>query len=129
MLAWVLALLGVPVVAVGLLALRDAVGVPGMLLLLLLAPVGVALLGGMRPALVASVVAFLLADWFYFAPTNSLRLSLARDAVALVVFVAVAALVSGLVDRLARRSARAGPRPGRGGDPGLARLGRGRPRP
>ena len=104
-LAWCLALLGVPVVAVGLLALRDPVGIPGMLLLLLVAPVGVALLGGMRPALAASVVAFLLADWFYFAPTNSLRLSLARDAVALVVFAAVAALVSGLVDRLARRTA------------------------
>jgi two-component system, OmpR family, sensor histidine kinase KdpD len=104
-LAWALALLGVPLVAVGLLALKDAIGVPGMLLLLLLAPVGVAMLGGMRPALVGSVVAFVLADWFYFVPTSSLRLSLARDAVALVVFAAVAALVSGLVDRLARRSA------------------------
>jgi len=105
MLAWVLAIVGVPLVAVGLLLLQHAVGVPGMLLLLLLAPIGVALVGGMRPALVASVVAFLFADWFYFAPTQSLRLSLARDAVALVVFVAVAALVSGLVDQLARRSA------------------------
>ena len=67
-LAWAAGVLGVPLVAVGLLPLQDAVGVPGMLLLLLLAPIGVALLGGMRPALVASVLAFLLADWFYFAP-------------------------------------------------------------
>ena len=105
MLAWVLGLVGVPLVAVGLLPLQDAVGGPGMLLLLLLAPVGVALVGGMWPALVASVLAFLFADWFYFTPTGSLRLSLARDAVALAVFVAVAALVSALVDQLARRSA------------------------
>lgn len=104
-LAWAMAFVAVPLLAVGLLTVRDAVGVPGMLLLLLLAPIAVALVGGMWPALAASVVAFLLADWLYFEPTHSLRLSLARDAVALVVFVAVAALVSGLVDQLARRGA------------------------
>ncbi len=101
-LAWVLALLGVPAVAVGLLALRDAVGVPSLLLLLLLVPVGVALLGGTRPALVAAVVGVLFANWFYLPPRDSFRVALASDAVALVVFVAVAALVSALVDRLAR---------------------------
>ena len=103
--AWFLALVGVPLVAAGLLAVQDSVGVPGMLLLLLLVPIGAALLGGVRPALVASVLAVLLADWFYFHPTSSFRLEFARDAVALVVFVGVAGLVSGLVDRLARRSA------------------------
>ena len=66
---------------------------------------GVALLGGMRPALVASVVALPHGRWVYFEPTGSLRLSFARDAVALLVFVAVSALVSGLVDGLSRRNA------------------------
>ena len=47
----------------------------------------------------------MLADWFYIEPTHSLRFAHAGDALALVVFVAVSALVSGLVDRLARRSA------------------------
>jgi two-component system sensor histidine kinase KdpD len=59
----------------------------------------------MVPALVASLVAFLMADWFYITPTHSLRFAHAGDALALVVFVAVSALVSGLVDRLAGRSA------------------------
>ena len=76
-----------------------------MLLLLLLPPVAIAMLGGLRPALVASAVAFLFADWFYIEPTHSLRFAHAGDALALVVFVAVSALVSGLVDRLARRTA------------------------
>ena len=80
-------------------------GVPGTLLLLLLAPVAVAMLGGMVPAIVASLIAFLMADWFYIAPTHSLRFAHAGDALALVVFVAVSTLVSGLVDRLAGRSA------------------------
>ncbi len=80
-------------------------GVPGILLLLLLAPVAVALVGGLRPALTASCVAFVFADWFYIDPRQSLRFSHAGDALALVVFVAVSTLVSGLVDRLERRGA------------------------
>jgi two-component system sensor histidine kinase KdpD len=65
----------------------------------------VALLGGLGPALAASAVAFLFADWFYIEPTHSLGLGRAGDALTLVVFVAVATLVSGLVDLLARRNA------------------------
>ena len=56
------------------------------------------------------------ADWFYIEPTHSLRFAHAGDALALVVFVAVSALVSGLVDRLAggpRSSRRVRPRPRR----------------
>ena len=70
-----------------------------------LGPLAVALLGGLFPALAASVVAFLLADWYFIVPTHSLRFRHAGDAAALLVFVAVSVLVSGLVDRLARRSA------------------------
>ncbi len=103
--AWALALGGVPLFALLLLPFKDAIGVPGMLLLLLLLPVAIAMLGGLVPALVGSGVAYLCADWFYIAPTHSLRFARAGDALALVVFVAVSALVSGLVDRLARHSA------------------------
>ena len=88
-----------------LIPLRDAMGVPGTLLLLLVGPVAVAVLGGLLPAIAASLVTFLLADWFYIAPTHSFRFAHAGDALALVVFVAVSALVSVLVDRLASRSA------------------------
>ena len=103
--AWALALGGVPLFTIALLPFKDSIGVPGMLLLLLLLPVATAVLGGLLPALAASAVAYLCADWFYIEPTHSLRFAHAGDALALVVFVAVSALVSGLVDRLARRSA------------------------
>jgi two-component system sensor histidine kinase KdpD len=103
--AWVVALAGIPVVALALLPFKETIGTPGLLLLLLLAPVGVAIIGGLYPALVASIVAFVAADWYYIPPTSSLRFARAGDALALVVFVAVSALVSGLVDRLARRTA------------------------
>ncbi len=103
--AWICAFVGIPLVVLALIPLRDAMGVPGTLLLLLLGPVAVAVLGGLVPAIAASLVAFLLADWFYIAPTHSFRFAHAGDALALVVFVAVSAFVSGLVDRLASRSA------------------------
>ena len=100
-----MALVGVPIVVLLLLPFKDAIGVPGMLLVLLLVPIGVAILGGLAPALVGSGIAYLCADWFYIEPTHSLRFAHAGDLLALVVFVVVSALVSGLVDRLARRSA------------------------
>ena len=103
--AWVCALVGIPLVVLALIPLRDAMGVPGTLLLLLIGPVVVAVLGGLMPAIAASLVTFLLADWFYIAPTHSFRFAHAGDALALVVFVAVSAFVSVLVDRLASRSA------------------------
>ena len=62
-----------------------------------------ALVGGLYPALVAAAVAFLVADWFCTS-TRRAACAFARvgDLVALVVFVAVAAVVSVLVDRLAQ---------------------------
>jgi two-component system sensor histidine kinase KdpD len=103
--AWLGAIVGIPAFVIALLPFEDATGTTGVMLLLVLAPIAVALLGGLRPALVASAVAFLFADWFYIEPKHSLRFDKAGDALALVVFVAVATLVSILVDRLARRGA------------------------
>jgi two-component system sensor histidine kinase KdpD len=103
--AWVGATVAVPLLALALLPFDDVVGVPGTLLVLLLAPVAIAVIGGFAPALVASCTAFVVADWFFIQPTHSLRFAHAGDALALAVFVAVAAIVSGLVDRLSRRSA------------------------
>ncbi len=72
--AWIVALVGVPIVVLLLLPFKDAIGVPGMLLVLLLVPIGVAILGGLAPALVGSGIAYLCADWFYIEPTHSLPL-------------------------------------------------------
>jgi two-component system sensor histidine kinase KdpD len=103
--AWIVAVVGIPALVVALLPFEDSIGTPGLLLMLLLGPIAAALLGGLAPALVASAIAFLGADWFYIEPKQSFRFARAGDALALVVFVGVSALVSSLVDRLARRNA------------------------
>jgi two-component system sensor histidine kinase KdpD len=103
--AWAIALGGVPVLVVILRAIEGTIGIPAALLVLLLAPVTAALLGGLYPSLVASAVAFLLANWFFFEPRETFRVDHAGDLLALLVFVAVSALVSTLVDRLSQRSA------------------------
>ncbi len=102
--SWIGALVGVPALAVMLVPFDEQLGPAGSLMILLLGPVAVALVGGLRPALAASFAAFVAADWYYIPPTGTLRIERAGDAAALVVFVAVASLVSGLVDRLSSRT-------------------------
>jgi two-component system, OmpR family, sensor histidine kinase KdpD len=102
--AWLLTLVGVPLATAAVFPARDTLGIGGSLLVLLLLPIGVALLGGMRPALVAAVVGFTLADFYYVPPTHSIRFARASDSIVLMVFVLVAAIVSALVDRLTRRT-------------------------
>jgi len=83
------------------LALADGV------LLFLAAVVGVALLGGSGPALLAAVGGFLLLNYFFTAPVRSLNINTVQGALALVVFVLVAAAVSWIVDLAARRTRQA----------------------
>jgi two-component system sensor histidine kinase KdpD len=70
---------------------------------MLLAIVLVAVVGGWRPALVSTVVGFLLADFLYTRPYYSLRVGQLVDVVALGVFVVVAIVIGGLVDILTRQ--------------------------
>jgi len=98
---------------------------PGTLLVLLLAPVAVAMLGGLLPALVSSLVAFLLADWFFIEPIHSMNIRRAGDGLALVVFVAVSSLVSFLVDAWRGAQRTAGARSGGDRGAGQAGLGHG----
>jgi two-component system, OmpR family, sensor histidine kinase KdpD len=102
-LAWLLGTVGVGLLAVALSPLRTGLGLPGALLCLLLAVVAVALTGGLRPAAAATVVAALAADYFFVPPIYSLDVANPANAVALVVFFAVAGIVSHLIDRLTRR--------------------------
>jgi two-component system sensor histidine kinase KdpD len=77
-----------------------------MLLCNLLAVVGVALLGGSRPAMLAAGVAFVMSDFFFAPPFYSLRIGRVVDLIALITFVVVAAAVGYLVDLLARQGMR-----------------------
>src|SRR5690606_7318050 len=102
---WAAALVAVPLLALALAPLEGAVEPSGVLLLLLLGPVAVAVIGGLAPALVASVAAFVSADLLFIEPKGSLRIGGPADVLGLAVFIAVSGLVSVLVDRLARRTA------------------------
>jgi two-component system sensor histidine kinase KdpD len=102
------ALVGVlmfPLLTMVMIALRESLGLPGALLLYLLAVVVVAAIGGIWPALVASVAAFLLANWYFTPPFHQLSIRKTEDLLALVAFLFVAGVVSGLVNAAARRAA------------------------
>ncbi|MCU1567189.1 MAG: histidine kinase [Pseudarthrobacter sp.] len=66
--------------------------------------VGVALLGGLRPAVPAAVVAGLVVNYFSVLPVGSLTVIDPENVLALLIFVLVAVAVSLVVDRSARLS-------------------------
>jgi two-component system sensor histidine kinase KdpD len=104
------ALLGavlLPVLTLVMVGWRDSLGLPGVLLLYLLAVVAVAATGGVWPALGASVGAFVLANWYFISPLHEWTIHEGKDLIALVVFLIVAGVVSALVNAAARRSAEA----------------------
>jgi two-component system sensor histidine kinase KdpD len=76
-------------------------------LLFLLAVVVVALVGGFLPAMLVAVGGSLLLNYYFTPPLNTFTISEANNALALVVFVVVAALVSSVVDLAARRTRQA----------------------
>jgi two-component system sensor histidine kinase KdpD len=102
--AWSLAVVLPVAITLGLIPVRSSLELSGVLLCNLLGVVGVALLGGIRPAGLATGVAFVASDFFYAPPFYSLRVGRAVDLIALITFVVVAAAVGGLVDLLTRQS-------------------------
>jgi two-component system, OmpR family, sensor histidine kinase KdpD len=96
-----------PLLTLVMSGVRDSLELPGALLLYLLAVVAVAAVGGVWPALAASVVAFLLVNWYFIPPIHEWTIHEGKDLIALVVFLLVAGVVSGFVHFAARRSAEA----------------------
>ncbi|MFC1432452.1 ATP-binding protein [Streptacidiphilus sp. N1-3] len=89
---------------------RGAVNLTSDILIFLLAVVGVALLGGVTSALLASLFASLLLNYYFIPPIHRFTINDPNNILALVVFAAVALTVAAVVDRatrLARRAARA----------------------
>ncbi len=105
---WLTAVL-VPVLLTLVLLLfdRDEQNLPSHLMLYLAGVVAVALVGGLWPALVTSVVSFAVLNWFFTEPTGLLIIDQPGDIVALVVFMLVAGSVASVVDLAARRSTQA----------------------
>ncbi|WP_406038394.1 DUF4118 domain-containing protein [Micromonospora sp. NBC_00898] len=103
LLGFALAGLGMPLLTLLLWALPD-LSLTNDILLFLAGVVGVALVGGMWPALVAALVGSLLLNWFFTPPFYTLTIAEADNLLALGVFVGVAVAVSWVVDVAARRT-------------------------
>jgi two-component system sensor histidine kinase KdpD len=99
-----LALLGLPLLTLGLAAVRNDLSLPSDILAFLGWVVVVALVGGMYPALAGAVVGFLLLNYYFTPPLYQFTIAERENVLALVVFLAVAAAVSVTVDQAARRT-------------------------
>lgn len=93
-----------PAITAILTALRPHVSLGGTLLTYLLAVVVISAVGGVWPALVSAVAAFLIANWYFTPPIHTFTISEGDELVALIVFLAVAGIVSGFVAVAARRA-------------------------
>ncbi len=103
-LGWLLAAGGVPLLTVALANLRTAVALPTVLVLFMALIVITAAVGGRRPAFLAAAGGFLSANWYFTPPYRQWTVAEAEHALALAVFLGVAALVSHFVDAAAHRS-------------------------
>lgn len=101
---WVVAVLAPVLLTALLVPLRPIHGLPTDVLLYLALTVGVALVGGRLPSLCAAVLGFLSLNWFFTPPTGELTIDKPENALALVVFLVVAATVASVVDVSARRA-------------------------
>lgn len=106
-----LAAIGLPMLTFGLSHLRGSLSLPSHLLIFLFAVVGIALVGGLGPAVLAAVLASLLVNWYFTPPYYTLTIEQPQNLLALLVFLVVALAVSILVNvagRQATEAARAG---------------------
>ena len=90
-----------------LVPLQGVLNLVSDVLLFLLLTVVVALVGGMLPALVSAVVGSALLNYWFTPPLHTLTIRDTNNALALLVFLAVAILVSIVVDVAARRTRQA----------------------
>ncbi|GAA4396142.1 ATP-binding protein [Tsukamurella soli] len=104
---WALALLG-PVVLTALLAnTRPWHSLPTELMLFLVLTVGVALVGGLRPAVPNAVLGSLLLNYYFTPPFYTLTIASGENVFALAVFVATGIAVASVVSVAARQTSAA----------------------
>jgi two-component system sensor histidine kinase KdpD len=104
---WVVALAGPLLLSAALAATRDLHGLPTELMLFLTLTVGVALLGGLWPAVAAAVLGSMLLNYYFTPPFYEWTIAETENALALLVFVVVAVAVASVVDLAARRTTQA----------------------
>jgi two-component system sensor histidine kinase KdpD len=103
----VLALIGLPLLTLLLVAARQRLNLADDLLVFLLAVVTVTVVGGFWPAVLAAVAASLLLNWYLTPPLHTFTIEEPRNLLALVLFVTVAVAVSSIVHLAARRAVQA----------------------
>jgi two-component system sensor histidine kinase KdpD len=102
---FVIAVAGLPLLTLA--AHAAGVALTGAVPLFLAAVVGVALAGGLWPALLAAVGGFLLLNYYFVPPLHTLAIDTGSNLLALAAFVVVALAVSWVVDLAARRTRQA----------------------
>jgi two-component system sensor histidine kinase KdpD len=101
---FLLALFGLPILTSVLGLLDDELSLTSDILVMLAAVVGVALVGGMLPAVAAAVGSSLLLNYFFTPPVRTWTVAERENVLALGVFVVIAVAVSVVVDTAARRT-------------------------
>ncbi|MCW2945503.1 MAG: histidine kinase [Actinoallomurus sp.] len=103
-LAFGLAAAGLPALTLLLANLRGQLSLPSEILLFLVAVVGVALVGGLAPALFAAVTGSLLLNYYFTPPIYQFTIDEWENVLALTAYILVAVSVSVVVDMAARRT-------------------------
>ena len=99
-----LTVLVLPLLTLFLDSVNSSLSLESQVLLYLLAVVVVALVGGLVVALTAAVAASFCLNYFFIKPVHTLEISQGEQALALLIFLIVAAAVSGAVELAARRA-------------------------
>ena len=102
-----LALIGLPLLTLLLVASQGHLNFADDLLVFLLAVVTVTVIGGFWPAVLAAVAACLLLNWYLTPPLHTFTIGEPRNLLALVLFVTVAVAVSSVVHLAARLAVQA----------------------
>ncbi|ADD41143.1 sensor histidine kinase [Stackebrandtia nassauensis] len=101
-------ILGLPALVAALLPLRDDLNATSIMLIMLTAVMGIALTGGMWPAVLAAVGGFLLVNFFFLPPLYTFAIGDQEHLLALCVFVFVGFVGATVVNILAARTRQAG---------------------
>src|SRR5579875_1637578 len=104
---YVLAAVLAPLLTLMLTGLKSQLNLTSDVLVFMTAVVVVSLVGGFIPALLEAIAGSLLLNYFFVPPIHRFTIAEANNALAIGVFVVVAALVSSVVDTAARRTKQA----------------------
>jgi two-component system sensor histidine kinase KdpD len=104
---FITAALGLPLLTAGLSTLGEDLGLNTDIMLFLGLVVGVAIIGGLYPAVAAAIAGFLLLNYYFTPPLYQFTVAEGENLLALIVFLLVAVGVSAVVDLAARRTRQA----------------------